>query len=180
MFRVNYAGPVADAVDRNIEQWQAQRPELPLAAMATFARLGKVAALAAPAVEAVLADHGLTIGEFDVLAALRRAGAPHTLTPTVLARSLMLSPAAMTNRLDRLAAAGLVVRELDPGNRRSILVTLTGDGLARVDAAVTDHVANEERLLAGLTADQRAALDELLRTLLESWENGGGSVGRAG
>ena len=171
---------MADAVDRNIDQWRVERPDLPLAAMATFARLGRLMGVAAPAIEAVFVEHGLTTGEFDVLAALRRAGAPHTLTPTVLARSLMLSPAAMTNRLDKLTAAGLVVRELDPGNRRSILVTLTSDGLARVDAAVADHVANEERLLAGLTADQRAALDELLRTLLGSLENGSGSVGDPG
>ena len=171
---------MADAVDRNIDQWRVERPDLPLAAMATFARLGRLMGVAAPAIEAVFVEHGLTTGEFDVLAALRRAGAPHTLTPTVLARSLMLSPAAMTNRLDKLTAAGLVVRELDPDNRRSILVTLTSDGLARVDAAVADHVANEERLLAGLTADQRAALDELLRTLLGSLENGSGSVGDPG
>jgi DNA-binding MarR family transcriptional regulator len=171
---------MADAVDRNIDQWRVERPDLPLAAMATFARLGRRRGVAAPAIEAVFVEHGLTTGEFDVLAALRRAGAPHTLTPTVLARSLMLSPAAMTNRLDKLTAAGLVVRELDPDNRRSILVTLTSDGLASVDAAVADHVANEERLLAGLTADQRAALDELLRTLLGSLENGSGSVGDPG
>ncbi len=93
---------MADAVDRNIDQWRVERPDLPLAAMATFARLGRLMGVAAPAIEAVFVEHGLTTGEFDVLAALRRAGAPHTLTPTVLARSLMLSPAAMTNRLDKL------------------------------------------------------------------------------
>lgn len=159
-----------DPVDRLVEQWRRERPDLDLDAMATVARLGRLSALAGPLVEACLAGHGLSVGEFDVLAALRRSGAPFRLTPTVLARTLMLSAAAMTNRLDRLESAGLVTRALDPGNRRSILVTLTPAGRERVDAAVTDHVANEERLLASLDAAQRRTLDELLRTLLAGIE----------
>lgn len=163
-----------DAVDRLVEQWRRERPDLDVAAMATIGRLGRLSALAGPVVEAGLAAHGLTIGEFDVLAALRRAGAPFTLTPTVLARTLMLSAAAMTNRLDRLEAAGLVTRELDPGNRRSIRVTLTRAGRERVDAAVTDHVAHEERLLAPLSAEDRRTLDALLRKLLAGIEAAAG------
>ena len=159
-----------DPVDLLIEQWRRERPDLDLAAMATIGRLGRLSALAGPVVEAGLAPHGLTIGEFDVLAALRRAGAPFTLTPTVLARTLMLSPAAMTNRLDRLEAAGLVTRSLDPGNRRSMLVALTAAGRDRVDAAVTDHVANEERLLSSLSREDRDTLDGLLRRLLAGIE----------
>jgi DNA-binding MarR family transcriptional regulator len=159
-----------DAVDRLIAQWRRERPDLALDAMATIGRLGRLAAVAGPRVDATLARHGLTVGEFDVLAALRRTGEPFTLTPTVLARTLMLSPAAMTNRLDRLEGAGLVARRLDPGNRRSILVTLTDEGRARVDTAVADHVATEEELLAGLPAADRRALDDLLRRLLASLE----------
>lgn len=161
---------MTDAVDRLIAQWARVRPDLDLAAMGTVGRLGRLVALGTPHVEAGLARHGLTTGEFDVLASLRRGGEPYTLTPTALARALMLSPAAMTNRLDRLAAAGLVDRRLDPDNRRSVLVTLTAEGLARVDAAVTDHVATEDALLAGLSADDRRALDDLLRRLLVSLE----------
>lgn len=160
-----------DAVDRHIEQWRTERPDLPLDAMATFGRLGRLLGLAAPAIEAVFLRHGLTTGEFDVLAALRRSGAPFTLTPTVLARAMMLSPAAMTNRLDRLEGAGHVTRTLDPGNRRSMLVALTATGRATVDAAVTEHVANEERLLSVLTPDQRTTLDGLVRTLLAGFED---------
>jgi DNA-binding MarR family transcriptional regulator len=159
-----------DAVDRLVEQWRHERPDLDLDAMATIDRLGRLSALAGPLVEAGLAVHGLSVGDFDVLAALRRSGAPFRLTPTVLARILMLSGAAMTNRLDRLESAGLVTRALDPGNRRSILVTLTPAGRERVDAAVTDHVAEDERLLASLTAPQRRTLDALLRTLLAAVE----------
>lgn len=155
-----------DDVDRHIAQWRTERPDLPLDAMATFGRLGRVMGLAAPAIEAVFARHGLTTGEFDVLAALRRSGDPFTLTPTVLARAMMLSPAAMTNRLDRLETAGLVSRALDPGNRRSMRVALTARGREVVDAAVTDHVANEERLLSVLGEADRAALDRAVRLLV--------------
>lgn len=157
-----------DEIDTFITQWRTERPDLGegLEAMAVFGRLGRLAVLAGAAIEQVLQRHGLTTGEFDVLAALRRSGEPFTLTPTVLARALMLSPAAMTNRLDRLERAGHVVRSMDPGNRRSMLVALSPTGRAVVDAAVGEHVANEVRLLAGLDDDERRALDALLRHLL--------------
>src|SRR5688572_27524247 len=110
--------------------------------MATIARLGRVAAVVTRAVEDVLLEHGLTVGEFDVLATLRRGGAPYEMIPSALARVLMLSPAGMTNRVDRLEAAGLVDRRPDPADRRSSWVVLTRAGRTLVDAAVTDHVAN--------------------------------------
>lgn len=119
----------------------------------------------------MVARFDLTHGEFDVLAALRRSGSPFTLTPTVLARTLMLSPAAMTNRLDRLEKAGLVTRAIDPGNRRSMRVSLTDPGRTRVDEAVTEHVANEVRLLSGLSATDRRRLDDILRRPLASLES---------
>ena len=139
--------------------------------MATFGRLGRALAHATRSIEEVFGRHGLTIGEFDVLAALRRAGDPHVMTPTALSRLLMLSPAGMTNRIDRLEAAGLVERRLDPDDRRSSLVVLTEEGRALVDAAVTDHVANEADLLSGLTATEQRSLDQLLRKLLAHFES---------
>jgi DNA-binding MarR family transcriptional regulator len=161
---------VEDAVDRVIAQWRRERPELELDAMATVGRLGRLFAHLAPRVEAVLQRHGVSTGEFDVLAALRRSGAPYRRTPSELSATSMLSPAAMTNRLDRLEAAGLVRREPHPASRRSLLVSLTDEGLRLVDAAVPEHVANEESLLSGLTTTQRRQLDDLLRRLLASFE----------
>lgn len=160
----------ADHVDRLVEQWRSVRPDLELDPMATFGRLGRLHTYASRAIEEVFRRHGLSIGEFDVLAALRRAGAPHVMTPTALARLVMLSPAGMTNRLDRLEAAGLVARRPDPEDRRSSLVVLTEAGLALADTAVTEHVANETALLAGLTRAERRSLDQLLRKLLRSLE----------
>ena len=162
-----------DAVDRVVDQWRRERPDLrdDLDAMATIGRLGRLAAVAGPLVDRVFARHGLRTGEFDVLAALRRSGEPFTLTPSALARTLLLSPAAMTNRLDRLEAAGHVDRRLDPDNRRSMLVSLTAAGRAAVDAAVTEHVRNERALLAPLDDAELRTLDELLRRLLAGLEH---------
>lgn len=157
-------------MDQVIAQWQAERPDLDLAPMATFGRLGRLHAHGAGAIEAVLAAHGLTIADFDVLAALRRLGDPHVTKPTDLARTLLLSPAGMTSRLDRLERAGLIERRADPDDRRSSLVVLSPSGKRAVDAAVTEHVANEARLLAPLSASERASLDRILRKLLSQFE----------
>jgi DNA-binding MarR family transcriptional regulator len=161
-----------DHVDALIAQWRVERPDLDLDAMATIARLGRLHAHTSRAIEEVFRRHGLSIGEFDVLAALRRAGEPYEQRPTQLAGTLMLSPAGMTNRLDRLEARGWLERRSDPDDRRSWIVALTADGRSVVDAAVTEHVANEHRILAGLSATQRRGLDAAVRTLLVQFEDG--------
>jgi DNA-binding MarR family transcriptional regulator len=149
-----------------LAQWQRQRPDLDVAPMGTFGRLARVATHTSRHIEAGLAEHGLTVADFDVLAALRRAGEPFELKPTDLSRTLMLSPAGMTNRLDRLEQAGHVDRRMDADDRRSYLVRLSPSGRDVVDRAVTDHVENERRMLAVLSADEREGLDRALRTLL--------------
>jgi DNA-binding MarR family transcriptional regulator len=161
-----------DAVDRMLDAWREVRPDLDLGPMGVFGRLGRLHLTAGRAIEAVFEEHGLSTGEFDVLAALRRSGDEQATTPGELSRTLMLSPGGMTNRLDRLEEMGLVRREPDPHDRRSLRVVLTDDGRRRVDAAVTAHVANESRLLEPLTVKQRAALDDALRTLLAQFEQG--------
>lgn len=159
-----------DHVDALVEQWAHERPDLDLAAMATFGRLGRLSTHVGRSVDDALARFGLNVGEFDVLATLRRQGPPFVMKPIELARLLMLSPAGMTNRLDRLEAAGWVTRRADVDDRRSSLVVLSDAGLDVVDHAVTAHVANEARLLAALSADERAALDRALRVLLAGFE----------
>jgi DNA-binding MarR family transcriptional regulator len=161
-----------DPVDRLVAQWARERPELEpdLPAMAIFGRLGRLHLLAGRAIESVFADEGLSTGEFDVLAALRRSGAPFRVPPSQLARTLMLSPAGMTNRVDRLEAAGLVRRRADPDDRRTSAVELTDEGRAVVDRATRAHLDNEVRLLAGLSARDREALDRILRILLAQFD----------
>ena len=157
---------MSDEVDEIVRQWRRERPDLDLSAMALLGRLGRVTVVLQPVIEAVFERHGLRQGEFDVLAALRRAGPPYTLTPSALSATLLLSRAGMTNRLDRLETGGLAQRRLDPADRRSFQVSLTPAGLELVDAALTDHVANEVELMSVLSPAQRNALDDALRTLL--------------
>lgn len=159
---------VPDAVDAVVQQWRRERPDLDLSGMGTLARIAQLSAALRPAVERVFERHGLNQGEFDVLAALRRAGPPYTLIPSQLSDALMMSRAGMTGRLDRLEAAGLVERSLDPADRRSFRVSLSARGLQVIDAAVAEHAANVERLISALTPEQRQALDHALRTLLRA------------
>src|SRR6187431_713863 len=154
---------MADVVDEFIEQWRNERPDLRLDAMASIGRLGRV-------IEATLQRHDLRLSDFDVLATLRRLGAPYVATPSRVTQSLMLSPATLTSRLDRLESIGLIERRGDPDDRRSLLVALTKAGFDRIDAAVTDHVATEEQILGALSAKQRRALDDALSALLRSLE----------
>ena len=136
--------------------------------MGVFGRIGVLARVITPRAESVAAQHGLRQGEFDVLTALRRVGAPYTLIPSELSDMLMMSRAGMTNRLDRLAAAGFVERTLDPADRRSFRITLTAAGLSVIDAAMTDNAANLHRLAGGLDEQEMAALSNGLRKLLAS------------
>lgn len=157
-----------DHVDTVLDQWEAERPELDVSPMAVVGRVSRAARLLERGVDRVLEEHGLGGGEFDLLATLRRSGAPYRLTPGALVASSMVTSGAVTARLDRLVAKGLVTRETDPSNRRSVLVTLTPAGRRAVDRALGAHVANEEALLAGLSAADRERLARLLRTLLVS------------
>jgi len=163
---------MADVVDEFIEQWRTERPDLRLDAMASIGRLGRVMGLGTRVIEATLQRHDLRLSDFDVLATLRRLGPPYVAAPSRVTQSLMLSPATLTSRLDRLENMGLVERRADPEDRRSLLVALTDAGFDRVDAAVTDHVETEEEILGVLTAKQRGTLDDALRTLLQSLESG--------
>ncbi len=157
-----------DPVDAAVEQWARERPDLEgLDAMATIGRLGRLAALAGAAVDAGLKPYGLKVGEFDVLACLRRSGAPYELTPTALVGHLLLSSGAMTNRLDGLERSGLIRRRPDPDDRRGVLIGLTDDGRTLIDRAVEGHVANEQRILSGLSAKDRAALDRAVKKLID-------------
>ncbi|MEZ5778261.1 MAG: MarR family transcriptional regulator [Paracoccaceae bacterium] len=116
----------------------------------------------------VMAGFGLQGGEFDVLAALRRSGAPFALTPTQLYEATMMSSGGMTARLDRLEKAGHVVRRPNPDDRRGTLVSLTDSGRALVERALPVHAANETRILASLTADERDQLGALMAKLLDT------------
>ncbi|MEO3430813.1 MarR family transcriptional regulator [Pelagibius sp. CAU 1746] len=162
-----------DWVDKIVAQWERERPDLDLLPMEVIGRLSGAAALISrDRLAPFFAAHGLQMGEFDVIATLRRAGKPHRLTPTALYESLMVSSGGMTARLDRLEKAGLVERRPNPEDRRGTLVGLTKKGLALVEKLVGEHVENERRLLAGLTRGEQRDLNRLLTKLLGSLDAG--------
>ena len=154
-------------LDNTIASWKRERPDLDLAAMGSVLRVNQFMNAALRGAEALFAPHGITPGEFDVLAALRRGGAGTVLTPTALARVAMISPAGMTNRLNRLEAAGLIVRRPDPDDRRGSHVELTPSGHAVADRAVEDLVAAENALFGELSATERQRLDRILDKLID-------------
>ncbi|TDD39076.1 MarR family transcriptional regulator [Actinomadura sp. KC06] len=136
--------------------------------MRVLGRLSRVTRLVERELKALFSEFGLERGEFDVLATLRRAGSPDGMTAGMLARSSMVTSGAVTNRLDRLVAKGYITRDIDPSNRRAVLVALTPAGRDLIDRAVAAHVDNERRILAALDQHQQDDLAATLRTLLLS------------
>lgn len=154
-----------DHVGRIMEQWARERPDLDVSPQGVIGRLHRVAARLTEELVAVYGRFGLGEGEFDVLATLRRAGAPYELTPTELAASTMVTSGAVTKRVDRLVERGLVTRRVGERDARGRVVALTEAGRALVDEAFEAHMANEHRLVGLLAARDR----ELLAGLLERW-----------
>lgn len=156
-----------DRATRAIEQWQRDRPDLDVSPMGVIGRLNEASSLIArDRLAPVFARFGLQSGEFDVLATLRRSGAPYALTPTELYEATMVTSGAMTARLDRLEKAGLIQRAPHPSDRRGVVVQLTEKGRELTDEALTAHVANEHEILAGLTREDREMLARLLEKLI--------------
>ena len=160
-----------DHVDRILEQWNRERPDLDVAPMGLLGRIARLRTHLAREVEQTLAAHGLNSATFDVLATLRRSGPPYALSPGDLLATTMVSSGTMTNRLDQLEKAGLVARTHNPEDRRSVIIALTEKGRAVVDEAVTAHVANQHRLVESLSSEERKQLDGLLRTFLGRFED---------
>ncbi len=155
-----------DEVDDLIEAWERERSDLDLAPVAVFSRISRLARRLDLARRDAFTKHGIEPWEFDVLAALRRAGAPYELSPGRLLRETLVTSGTMTNRVDRLAARGYVERFPDPADRRGVLVRLTWEGKATVDAAFEALLDAEAALLADLSDRDRTRLACLLRTLL--------------
>lgn len=157
-----------DHVQHVLEQWRREAPGVDRSPFAVTGRIARLAQLLETMIEPVFVANGLTGGEFDVLAALRRAGRPYRLTPTELSTALIVTSGGMTKRLKVLEARGLIRRQPDPHDGRSTTVSLMPQGRRLVEATLVEHASNEERLLDGLSANQRAELARLLETLAVS------------
>lgn len=119
---------IEDAIDRIVKEWKRQRPELDVSATEVLQRITRIYLLQAASFAEVFGHYGLTFGEYEVLAALRRSDPPHQMKPTELIAALVLSSGAVTNRIDQVEEAGLVRRLPDPDDRRGTLVRLTEGG----------------------------------------------------
>jgi DNA-binding MarR family transcriptional regulator len=159
-------GPLQDNVDWRMDQWRVERPDIDPAPMGVVGRIQRACRLLERELRDNFARHGLQIWEFDMLGTLLRSGPPYRLTAGQLVEASMVTSGAITNRIDRLVAKELVTREVDPLNRRSVLITLTASGKELVDRVVVDHVDLEARLLAGLGGREQEMLAGLLRDLL--------------
>jgi DNA-binding MarR family transcriptional regulator len=165
------ASSAADEVDRLVQAWRRERPDLDVAPLEVLSRVSRLARHLDRARRTAFATHALEPWEFDVLAALRRAGEPYQLSPGSLITQTLVTSGTMTNRIDRLEDRGLVERLKDPGDRRGVLVRLTAEGRSRVDAALTDLLTHERDILRALPARQRSELGDLLRRLTLPFDN---------
>lgn len=160
------SAPLRDEVDSLVEAWQRERPDLDVSPMHVLSRVTRLARHLDRMRGAAFAASGLESWEFDVLAALRRAGPEHRLSPGQLLKETMVTSGTMTNRVDRLAARGLVTRDPHPEDRRAVLVGLTEAGRDAVDRAFGDLMAAEHEILADLEPVHRDAITHALRELL--------------
>ena len=145
--------------------WTSIRPDLDHRPMALFARCNRLVSMGLRSLDSALSEHGLTVGDFDVLSALRRSGQPFTLRPSELAERLMVTRAGVTSRIDRLAERGLVVRRRDPEDRRSEPIALTDVGRQMIEGTLSDFLEAEANLFGALTENQQRQLESVLRKL---------------
>ena len=158
--------PAPDEVDALVDAWRRERPDLDTAPMEVLSRISRLARHLDRRRAGAFSAHGLESWEFDVLAALRRSGPPYRLTPGQLVRETGVTSGTMTNRVDRLAARGLVNREEHPADGRGVLVRLSDQGRETVDATLADLLDAERAMLDGLAEADRAQLVRTLRGLL--------------
>ncbi len=171
---LTYDGAMTDAtpldeVDRIALAWQRERPDLDVAPLQVLSRVTRLARHLDLARRQAFAKHQLETWEFDVLAALRRAGSPYSLSPGQLAAETLVTSGTMTNRIDRLETGGHVRREPDPSDRRGVRVVLTDSGRAVVDDTMSDLLSREHAILAVLGERERDELADLLRVLVQSF-----------
>ncbi|MDI3405803.1 MarR family winged helix-turn-helix transcriptional regulator [Streptomyces cavernicola] len=157
-----------DAVQGVIEQWRQECPELDFSPIGVVGRVMRLSRLWDKEIKSFLAEHGLEPGEFDVLSTLRRSGEPYELTAKTFLKASLVTTGAITLRVDRMAAKGLVTRVPDAVDRRSVKIRLTPEGLETIDRLLPLHLANEARLLAALDAADRTHLAATLATMLNS------------
>jgi len=153
-------------VDRVLEQWGAVRPDLDLGPMGLIGHVTLASRLLTRAMEAAIAEQGLSMSGFDVLATLRRSGEPFRLSPSDLIDNTMVTSGTMTHRVDQLVKGGYVERVQNPDDGRSVLIQLSKRGFKIVEQTLAAHLATMEELTGGLTKADANRLEKLLRKLI--------------
>lgn len=159
-----------DEVDLILAAWARELPDLDVSPLSSLSRVSRLAKHLDRARSDAFAAHDLEVWEFDVLAALRRQGEPFVASPGDLIRETLSTSGTMTNRINRLAERGLVLREPNPDDGRGVRVRLTEDGRSRVEAALADLLGFERQVLAPLDPSERTELAAVLRRLLAPFE----------
>ena len=161
---VTAGGP---AMDNILSQWRRERPDIDPIPMAVVGEIWRAGERLRQGVLANWSTCGLDLAGSDVILTLRRQGHGESLSPSALAKDMMLSTSAMTNRLDRLEKRGLIKRTMDPNDRRGLKIVLSDDGFALADEMVVSHVATEERMLSALSEAERKQIRTLLAKIGE-------------
>ncbi|MFI5778553.1 MarR family winged helix-turn-helix transcriptional regulator [Nocardia sp. NPDC051570] len=159
---------MSDAVDRMVAAWGQVDPDLDIWPTQVFERLKRLGRLLDREMKDFFAPYGLESWEFEVLATLRRSGDTDGLTAGALIKAALVTSGAITHRIDRLAAKGLVRRAADPADRRTIRIQLTDEGRELVDTLMPARIADQIRILGGVDRPDLDRLNGLLRGLLES------------
>jgi DNA-binding MarR family transcriptional regulator len=173
------APPMQDNVDRMLEVWKRELPDLDLATEGIVERIQKINKYLDRSMNETLAEFNLDRGEWRLLGALRRSGPPYRRSPGYLAEDLGLSSGAMTNRLDRLEAAGLVKRLPDPDDRRGLKVELTETGWQAWQDSVGVQAQKEALVSSALHPAEKDQLNGLLRRIMLEFEQTSGKMTHA-
>ena len=160
-----------DRVDKIIKQWHRERPELDVEPMEIIGRIKQSSQYLSREMDKTFSRHGLNGASFDVLATIRRSGAPYSLSPSDLMASTMVTSGTMTNRIDQLVKAGLVERTPNPQDSRGFIISLTNEGYVLIDRVLNDHVKTQAQLTAALTKEDKKSLNSILRKFLINAES---------
>ncbi|MGH1485453.1 MAG: MarR family winged helix-turn-helix transcriptional regulator [Cellvibrionaceae bacterium] len=160
-----------DHVDKIIKQWNQERPDLNVGPMATIGRVKRLSIFFTREMERTFAEFDLHSASFDVLATLLRSGKPYCMSPGELIASTMVTSGTMTNRVDQLEKAGLVVRVQSEQDKRSMKISLSDKGYTLINKVVEQHVKTQDQLTQMLSQKEKQTLDSLLQKITPYFEN---------
>jgi DNA-binding MarR family transcriptional regulator len=155
----------SDLVGRVIARWETERPDVDVSPIGVVGRIHGIAEWLTEQRAMLYAEYALGPGEFDVMAALLRSGAPYEMSPTAIAEWTVVSSGAVTKRVDRCIEQGWVTRRVGQADGRSRVVALTPEGKELIDVVWNASVSRVHELLGGLDRGER----DQLAFLLEKW-----------